>query len=282
VPELPEVETVRKGLSQLVVGKTIIKVEVYWPRIIESPGVTAFCQELQDQTIEKIHRRGKYLIFQLSDYEMISHLRMEGKYEFFAEKNEVRRDKHTHVIFYLTDGSQLHYNDVRKFGRLTLLAKGSSQLYKGIAQLGPEPVHESFHLADFQKRLKQSTMLIKPLLLNQKVVAGLGNIYTDEVLWLAQIHPQQPASTLTKKETDRLYQAIIEVLAKAVTAGGTTVRSYKNALGSAGHFQVELNVYGKTGQPCPRCQSPIEKIKVAQRGTHFCPHCQKLRRRKLK
>lgn len=280
MPELPEVETVRKGLVRLVQDKTIAEVVVRWPRIIEFPTVDEFCQELVGQRIETITRRGKFLLFKLTDFDLISHLRMEGKYEYFSEKNNPQPDKHTHVIFKFSDGSQLHYNDVRKFGRMTLVAKGQGMLYKGIQKLGPEPIIEEFLLGDFVEKLQSSSSLIKPLLLNQKVVAGLGNIYTDEALWLAKIHPQQPARTLNKTEIKRLHQAIIEVLAKAVKVGGTTIRTYKNALGEAGSFQMELNVYAKTAEPCPRCKSPIVKIKVAQRGTHFCPHCQKLKRRK--
>ncbi|MDN6266811.1 MAG: DNA-formamidopyrimidine glycosylase [Tetragenococcus koreensis] len=280
MPELPEVETVRKGLVRLVQDKTIAEVVVRWPRIIEFPTVDEFCQELVGQRIETITRRGKFLLFKLTDFDLISHLRMEGKYEYFSEKNNPQPDKHTHVIFKFSDGSQLHYNDVRKFGRMTLVAKGQGMLYKGIQKLGPEPIIEEFLLGDFVEKLQCSSSLIKPLLLNQKVVAGLGNIYTDEALWLAKIHPQQPARTLNKTEIKRLHQAIIEVLTKAVKVGGTTIRTYKNALGEAGSFQMELNVYAKTSEPCPRCKTPIVKIKVAQRGTHFCPHCQKLKRRK--
>jgi formamidopyrimidine-DNA glycosylase len=130
-------------------------------------------------------------------------------------------------------------------------------------------------LETFQEKLKRSAKAIKPLLLDQKLVTGLGNIYVDEALWEAQIHPETPANALNESETTRLYQAIIDVLARAVEAGGTTIRSYANALGEAGTFQVSLNAYGQTDLPCPRCQTPIVKTKVAQRGTHYCPTCQK-------
>lgn len=276
MPELPEVETVRKGLISLVKGKTIAKVDVYWPRIIEMPEVETFQQQIIGETIEDVERRGKYLIFQLSHYEMVSHLRMEGKYEFFSEAKPL--DKHSHVRFIFTDGSELVYHDVRKFGRIALLKKGTAKHYKGLTQLGPEPTDEDFPLADFKDQLKKSATMIKPLLLNQKVVAGLGNIYVDEVLWLAKIHPEQPANSLSPQAVKKLREAIIEVIAKAKEAGGTTIRTYLNALGEAGHFQQELHVYGQTGKPCPRCGTAIIKIKVAQRGTHLCPHCQKLKK----
>ncbi|MHC5248025.1 DNA-formamidopyrimidine glycosylase [Enterococcus sp. LJL90] len=275
MPELPEVETVRKGLVQLVKDKTIQRVEIFWPRIIENPEVPIFAAELANETIHDVQRRGKFLIFKLDHWDLISHLRMEGKYEFSPA--EAPLTKHTHVVFHFTDGSQLHYHDVRKFGRMTLVAKDQSNTYKGIMQLGPEPLPDLFTLADFTTGLKKSSKAIKPLLLDQKLVTGLGNIYVDEALWEAQIHPEQPANTLKKKEIEILRLAIIDVLGRAVAAGGTTIRSYLNALGEAGKFQLSLNVYGQTGQPCPRCQTPIVKIKVAQRGTHFCPHCQVLK-----
>lgn len=323
MPELPEVETVRKGLEQLVVGKTIAKVEVLWPKIIEMPEVPLFRKLLEGQTIHAIDRRGKFLIFKMTDHDLISHLRMEGKYEFFppyesnktaielgdtsllvtdsddrvrlseelAEKENQERarqervgsapvTKHTHVIFLFTDGSQLQYRDVRKFGRMALVVKDGAPQYKGIRQLGPEPLAETFTLESFKTGLLRSKKAIKPLLLDQRLVTGLGNIYVDEALWQAKIHPEQPADTLNDKEIIRLRTAIIDVLARAVAAGGTTIRTYLNALGEAGKFQLSLNVYGQTGKPCPRCKTPIIKTKVAQRGTHLCPNCQKLQVRK--
>lgn len=276
MPELPEVETVRKGLVSLVKNKTIAKVDVYWPRIIEFPEIDIFQQQLIGETIETVDRRGKYLIFEFTHYEMVSHLRMEGKYEFFDQPTAL--DKHSHVRFIFTDGSELIYHDVRKFGRMALLKKGTAKEYKGLTQLGPEPTDADFDLADFKVKLKKASTMIKPLLLNQKIVAGLGNIYVDEVLWLAKIHPEQPANTLSSQSVRQLREAIIEVIGKAKEAGGTTIRTYLNALGEAGHFQQELNVYGQTGEPCSRCGTLIIKIKVAQRGTHLCPHCQKLKK----
>ena len=274
MPELPEVETVRKGLEQLVVGQKIRSVDVFWPRIIESPEVSVFQKSLEEQEILAIERRGKFLILKLTECDLVSHLRMEGKYEYFPATETAIQDKHTHVVFHMIDGSELQYRDVRKFGRMALVPKNQSSEYKGIKQLGPEPLTPDFQLLPFQEELQKKTMAIKPLLLNQKIVVGLGNIYVDEALWFAKIHPERPANTLTKEEIALLYEGIISVLGKAVEAGGTTIRSYANALGEAGTFQVALKVYGQTGEPCPNCQTPIEKIKVAQRGTHFCPTCQ--------
>lgn len=278
MPELPEVETVRKGLERLVLGKTIDTVTVLWPRIIELPEVPLFQAFLSGQEIIGVQRRGKFLILKLTDFDLVSHLRMEGKYEYFPSAQMPIQDKHTHVIFQMQDGSQLQYRDVRKFGRMALVPKNQSSEYKGIKQLGPEPLSHDFDKIAFQEALKKKTMAIKPLLLNQKIVVGLGNIYVDEALWLASIHPERLASSLTERETSLLYESIIAVLGQAVEAGGTTIRTYANALGEAGTFQVSLQVYGQTGQPCARCKTPIQKIKVAQRGTHFCPTCQKIKR----
>ncbi|WP_314208830.1 DNA-formamidopyrimidine glycosylase [Vagococcus salmoninarum] len=278
MPELPEVEAVRTGLEQLVLGKEIAAVHVMWPRIIESPEVETFQQQLVGEKIEGFERRGKFLIFKFTHYDMVSHLRMEGKYEFHQQDDEVM--KHSHVLFDFTDGSQLRYLDVRKFGRMTLLPKGLASEYKGILKLGPEPKAEEFLLKPFAAGLKKSSKAIKPLLLEQKLVTGLGNIYVDEALHAAQLHPEQPADSLKPAEVKQLHGDIIGVLGRAVEAGGTTIRTYKNALGEAGKFQISLKVYGQTGIPCDNCGTPIVKTKVAQRGTHFCPKCQTLKFRK--
>lgn len=272
MPELPEVEAVRTGLEQLVVNKTIESVSVMWPKIIETTDIEKFKLALIGESIEAILRRGKFLIIRLTHFDLISHLRMEGKYEFHQADDPLM--KHTHVVFHFNDGTELRYLDVRKFGRMALIDKHQAEEYRGIKKLGPEPVLPDFNLTVFEEQLGRRVKAIKPLLLDQHLVTGLGNIYVDEALYQARIHPEQPANTLTKDEIEVLHGAIIEVLARAVAAGGTTIRTYKNALGEAGKFQVALKVYGQTGQACDRCQTPIKKIKVAQRGTHFCPKCQ--------
>lgn len=280
MPELPEVETVRKGLENLVLGKKINEVKVYWPRIIESPNVDVFKINLIGETLEKVERRGKYLIFKWTHFDMVSHLRMEGKFEFHSSDDPLM--KHSHVIFKFDDETELCYLDVRKFGRFVLLPKNTAENYKGIKKLGPEPIPADFLFEPFFEQLKKKKKAIKPLLLDQLLVTGLGNIYVDEALFRAQIHPEQEADTLTKQEVKRLHQEIINVLGEAVEAGGTTIRTYKNALGDAGTFQISLSVYGQHGESCPRCGSEILKKKVAQRGTHYCPQCQIHRKRKDK
>lgn len=275
MPELPEVESVRIGLSQLVTDAKIQSISVNWDRIIH-PSVSP--QEFQDllvgQTFRSFSRRGKYLILGLDDYAILSHLRMEGKYEVHPQTDPWT--KHTHVVFHLEDGRDLRYLDVRKFGRMTLIPlKEVDQVVAGLG-LGPEPFEETFDLEDFKQALTKRTTPIKPLLLGQKVVAGVGNIYADEILFQAQIHPARLTNSLSEPEVTALHAAILDVMDKAVQAGGSTIRTYQNALGEAGKFQQSLKVYGQTGKPCPRCGHDIVKIQFAQRGTHFCPHCQRL------
>lgn len=275
MPELPEVETVRKGLEKLVLGASIKSVDVYWDRIISGPIESSeFKQLLAGEKIIGFDRRGKYIIFHFKQWTMVSHLRMEGKYE--VEDSSEPLKKHTHVVFHLADGRDLRYLDVRKFGRMTLVPLGEEFSMTGIRLLGPEPTNETFDETTFYNTLQTKKRAIKPLLLDQTIVAGLGNIYVDEALFLANIHPLRIANSLKKYEVSKLHKAIIKVLGDAVEAGGTTIRSYQNALGEAGTFQVNLSVYGKKGIPCIHCGTPIEKIKVAQRGTHFCPKCQRL------
>ena len=277
MPELPEVESVVQGLKQMILGEKIETVEVRWPRIIESPAVEDFKSRLAGQVIEEIKRRGKFILFYLTDDVLISHLRMEGKYQVVDPKNEVEDPfdtKHTHVIFHLASGDELRYLDVRKFGRMSLVTKGLEFQHKSLAKLGPEPVAEEFKLNEMQEFLTRRTKAIKGVLLDQHIVVGIGNIYADEILYEAKIHPNRPANSLTAAEEAVLYEAIISILAKAVRKGGTTIRSYENAFGENGNYQDYLKVYGKTGTACPRCGTAIEKIKVAGRGTHFCPTCQ--------
>lgn len=272
MPELPEVETVRKGLEHLVKNKKIQSVECFWGKIIEFPDVDQFKLDLVGEVIGNVERRGKYLIFKLTHFDMISHLRMEGKFEFHKSSDAIL--KHTHVIFKFEDETELRYLDVRKFGRFVLVPKNTAANYKGLKKLGPEPIEEEFDLEIFTEQLKKRKKAIKPLLLDQILVTGLGNIYVDEALFRSGIHPEQEANSLTKSEIKVLRKEIIAVLGEAVEAGGTTIRTYQNALGDAGSFQVSLNVYGQQGTACPKCGSEILKKKVAQRGTHYCPQCQ--------
>lgn len=274
MPELPEVETVRRGLQKLVLGQKIARVEVLYPKMIVGDA-DDFKAKLTEQTLEKIERRGKYLLFRFTNgLTVVSHLRMEGK--FYVKEATDPVDKHTHVIFDLADGRQLRYNDVRKFGRMQLVQTGSEEKLPGLAKLGPEPVAETFKVADFYQKLQKKKKNIKTALLDQTLVTGLGNIYVDEVLWQSKIHPETSCQKLTLVQATILHDNIITELAKAIKAGGTTIRSYTDAFQKTGAFQFELDVYGRTDEPCKRCGTKIQKIVVGQRGTHFCPHCQQV------
>lgn len=274
MPELPEVETIRKTLIPLVSDKTIEKVEVYWPKIVKVPDdVEKFKLLLQGQTIQNIGRRGKFLLFYFNDVVLVSHLRMEGKYRVVPshEPNE----KHTHVIFKFTNGEDLRYNDVRKFGTMHVFPIGQEFENEPLKKLGPEPFDEFFSRDYLYEKLGKTERPIKAVLLDQTVVTGLGNIYVDETLFRAQIHPSKKASQLTKAEVERIHDESILTLSDAVKQGGTTIRSYVNGQGEMGMFQQELFVYGQENKDCKRCGNLILKTKVAGRGTHICPDCQK-------
>ncbi|KPH72177.1 MULTISPECIES: DNA-formamidopyrimidine glycosylase [Bacillaceae] len=274
MPELPEVETIRKTLIPLVSNKTIDKVEVYWPKMVKVPDdVERFKLLLQGQTIQRMGRRGKFLLFYLNDVVLISHLRMEGKYRVVSSAEPI--EKHTHVIFTFTNGEDLRYNDVRKFGTMHVYPIGQEFESEPLKKLGPEPFDEGFTLDYLYQKLKRTERPIKAVLLDQTVVTGLGNIYVDETLFRAKIHPSKKASHLTKKEVERIRDESIHTLADAVKQGGTTIRSYVNGQGEMGMFQQELFVYGQENKECKRCGNLILKTKVAGRGTHICPNCQK-------
>lgn len=274
MPELPEVETVRRTLAGLVIGKTIESVEIRWTNIIKRPAEPEeFARLLIGETIQSIDRRGKFLVFHLDHFVMVSHLRMEGKYGL--HKSDEPTDKHVHVIFRFTDGTELRYRDVRKFGTMHLFAPGEEQTELPLRQLGPEPFSGEFTIRYLRERLKKTSRSVKTALLDQRTVVGLGNIYVDEALFRADIHPETAANKLTKKQTALLHDEIVKTLKEAVEAGGSTVRSYINSQGEIGMFQLKLYVYGRKDEPCKKCGSAIEKTVVGGRGTHFCTKCQK-------
>ncbi|MBM7701244.1 DNA-formamidopyrimidine glycosylase [Metabacillus iocasae] len=273
MPELPEVETVRRTLIELVKGKQIQHVKVYWPKMIKQPDdVHQFADALKGQTIQDVSRRGKFLKFILDDYVLVSHLRMEGKYGLYDKVEEY--DKHTHVFFEFADGTELRYRDVRKFGTMHLFKKGEEELHAPLVSLGPEPFSNDFTPELLESKLRKTNRKIKPVLLDQNIVVGLGNIYVDEALFRAGIHPERIAATLTKEEIERVHKEVVATLQEAVEQGGSTVRSYVNTQGQIGMFQLRLFVYGKKGEACKRCGTLIEKSVVGGRGTHTCPSCQ--------
>lgn len=267
MPELPEVETVRRTLLLAIQYETIQDVfAIYEPIVVGDFQI--FRTKLIGQQIINIDRKGKYLIFVLTNDIMIIHLRMEGK--FYLKANEPL-EKHEHVIFQLSN-KQLRYHDVRKFGKISIHDKARYLTEKPLNQLAEEP----WNLNDksFYETIKRKNSPIKSILLDQTVIAGLGNIYVDETLFLSRIHPTRKGIHISKKEADSLLQSASQVLTKAVELGGTTIRSYQSSLGVSGKFQNELQVHTKKDEPCPHCQKLIVKIRVGGRGTYVCTNCQ--------
>lgn len=272
MPEMPEVETVRRTLYDKVVGRRVQQVEIITPRQIYYPDVDTFRSELEGAQFTEIGRRGKYLLFQLGSLTLVAHLRMSG--HLYVAAPDTPRDKHLHVVFHLDDGQELRYDDQRKFGGFHLLGPHGEGMPPGLATLGPEPLSPDFTAAYLLQQLRRHRTPVKAALLNQSLVAGLGNIYVDESLFCARIHPARLAADLTEGEVRRLHRCIRKVLQEAVERRGTTFSLYYDGEGKAGDMYDHLQVFDRTGEPCPRCGTPIIKVAVAQRGTHICPRCQ--------
>ncbi len=273
MPELPEVETVRQTLDHLLKGKKISEVNVRYPNIVKQPESSEeFRIRLSGQTFQEVNRRGKFLVFSLTKDVLVSHLRMEGKYRVLSADEPL--DKHTHVIFSLEGGEELRYNDVRKFGTMHLFSKGEAERSAPLNNLGPEPFDEAFTVEYLIANCHKTSRTIKQVLLDQRVIAGLGNIYADEVLYSAKIHPLVKADDLAAYQIEKLRTSIIEILTKAIELGGSTIRTYINSQGNIGQFQNLLKVYGHKETPCEDCGTEIIKIQSHGRGTHYCPTCQ--------
>ncbi len=269
MPELPEVETVRRTLEHLILNKEIVDVHFLYPPIIDGD-INTFKENVIHQKITAIERLGKYLIFKLEKSAFISHLRMEGKYLICQKEDHISR--HDHIIFELDDGHELRYHDVRKFGRMKIVDYYTYQKQLPLCQLGPEPFN-----ADFQQvyqQLKKRHIPIKTVLLDQSVLAGIGNIYANEICYQMHLHPETPANRLTKKRVQELLKVASDILNSAIEQGGTTIHSFSSN-GIDGLFQVQLKVHMQ--HTCPLGHD-IKKIMVHGRGTYYCPVCQKARR----
>ena len=265
MPELPEVETVKNGLKAKVLNKKITNCNVLYDGIIAYPDKETFVKNIANQTINDIKRRGKFLMFDLDDYYLISHLRMEGKY-FIKEPTE-NLNKHDHVIFTLNDNEELRYNDTRKFGKMHLVKKDELNITP-IANLGLEPWDELLTSKYLKDKLNKNKA-IKTLLLDQSIITGIGNIYADEILFLSKINPEKKGNKLTNKNREDIINNTKLVLEKAIQAGGTTIHSYTSVDGITGLFQQKLLVHMKKSEPCPNCQTEILKIVVNGRGTYY-------------
>jgi formamidopyrimidine-DNA glycosylase len=270
MPELPEVETIARILRQgapnqpSILGRCILSAELFWQRTLAEPSPDEFTRLIEGQLIHTIYRRGKFLVFQLSHDWLLLHLRMSG--DLLVKPTGTPPENHDRLILSLEGGIQLVFNDARKFGRVWLVKEIDSVL----RNLGPEPLDEKLSAEEFYQRLHANRRQLKPLLLDQTFLAGLGNIYVDEALNLACLHPLLTSNLLTPKQAGQLLDAIRIVLKDGIMRNGASI----DWVYRGGNFQNYFRVYQRTGQPCPECGTPIARIRVGQRGTHFCPHCQ--------
>jgi formamidopyrimidine-DNA glycosylase len=270
VPELPEVETIARGLAHTVAGKTIESVQIHLPKMALAPPGVRFAAALRGERIESVGRRAKYVVMELgSGRKLVTSLRMTGR--LVVQRKGETDYPGTHVVLHYTDGTRLSFADVRTFGRMRLVEPGEPW----DAALGVEPLSPAFTPEGFAGMLSGRTTPIKTALLDQHRIAGIGNIYACEALWEAGIRPGKPAKALTKPAIHRLYHAIRDVLARATEMRGTSVDDYVDAEGLRGGFQNALSVYGKLGEPCPKCGRPIVRTVLAQRGTWWCRNCQR-------
>lgn len=273
MPEKPEVITVAKKLESKLVNKKILNAEIFYDNVIEYPSVNEFKENIKNQQIHEITTRGKWIVFILDNYNLLVHLRMEGK--FFFRTKEVEKNKHEHVFFNLDDNTQLRFADVRKFGKMMLIEKDKLYSMKPYTELGLEPWDKNLTSDYLKEKYKNKTLPIKSVILDQSIITGIGNIYADEILFLSKINPYTKAKDLTDKNRKDIIKYTIEVLDAAIKKGGTTIRSYTSEEGVTGLFQNDLFVHQRANEKCRICKVDIKKVKIGGRGTYFCPNCQK-------
>jgi formamidopyrimidine-DNA glycosylase len=275
VPELPEVETIRARLAARLTGRRFERVEISDPRLTRPDPPEAVAAQLEGERVRAVGRRGKYLVVEFeSGRHLLIHLRMTGNVQHPAPGGA--DDPYRRAVVRLDDGSDVAYRDVRRFGTWELLEPGELDGYFAARRLGEEPLERGFTIATLTRALAGRRAPVKAALLDQRAAAGIGNIYADEALWRARIHPLRPAGSLTPAETARLRKAIRAALEMGIARQGATLRDYRGPDGARGRMQDEFRVYGRGGRPCNRCGTPIEKIRAGGRGTWFCPNCQRL------
>jgi formamidopyrimidine-DNA glycosylase len=279
MPELPEVETIRAHLAPRLVGRRIERVEIADPRLTRPEAPEAVATALEGEEIRAVGRRGKYLVVEFaSGRHLLIHLRMTGNVEHPAQGG-FDADPHRRAVVRLDDGSDVAYRDVRRFGTWELLEPGDLDAYFAARRLGREPLERVFTTRALAQAFAGRRAPVKAALLDQRAAAGIGNIYADEALWRARIHPLQPAGSLNREELAALRNGIREALKMGIVRQGATLRDYRDPDGTRGRMQEEFRVYGRAGEPCFRCGTPIEKIRAGGRGTWFCPSCQRSDRR---
>ena len=275
MPELPEVETVRRRLVPVLEGATIERAEIVDPRLTRPFDPAIVADRLVGETVATVDRRGKYLLWRLaSGRTLVVHLRMTGSFRH-APTGDLPADTHRRATVLLDTGAEVAYRDVRRFGTWELLDEGHLRPYLA-TRLGPEPLAPSFSSQRLARIAEGRRSPVKAFLLDQRRVAGIGNIYADEALWRARIHPLRPTGELDRDEVARLHRAVRAALRRGVELQGSTLRDYVTPDGDGGGMQNEFHVYGRLGEPCDRCGRPIERIVVGGRGTWFCPRCQRL------
>lgn len=274
MPELPEVETVRKILENKIINRTIVDIKIFRNKIIKELEINLFRQKVINQKIIGLKRKGKYLIFEFENQFLISHLRMEGKY-YYGFNQELNWD-HILLVFELDNGYQLAYHDTRRFGTFHLQNKGEAYDINPLKRVGPEPFDSLVTPQYLKNKWKNKKQVIKTALLDQTVMSGLGNIYVDEVLFASKVHPLKAAKNLELNDLKNIISNSQNILAKSIQMGGSTIASYTSSLGVIGQYQNELLVHTKVGLNCSICSTKIIKIKVNGRGTYFCNGCQRL------
>jgi formamidopyrimidine-DNA glycosylase len=269
MPELPEVETIRSELAPRLTGRALVRVEIFDPRLTRPIDLFEVAEELEGDRVVDVQRRGKYLVLRLeSGLALLVHLRMTGGFGF-------EPTSHERAVLEFDDGTRLAYRDVRRFGTWLVLEDAALDPYLA-GKNGPEPLGPRFTAKWLAERLAVRRAPLKAVLLDQRVVAGLGNIYADEALWRARVNPLRPAASLSREEVSGVHRAIRAALRTGIERKGSTLRAYARPDGSAGSMQEEFRVYGRDGEPCLRCRTPIAKVRVGGRGTWFCPRCQPL------
>ena len=274
MPELPEVETVVRILRPQILNKKITDVRIFWNNTIKNITIAQLKKNIINKTIKSLDRIGKNIIFDLGSDVLISHLRMEGKY-FVNKKNDKGDWKHILVVFELNKNEELRYHDTRRFGTMHLISKDEYLNVPPISKVGYEPFHPNMTPKYLYSKIKLKRIAIKTILLNQSIIAGLGNIYVNEVLFKSKIHPETPGFKITLKHCKLIIDYSIETLNEAIKDGGTTIHSFQASDGIDGKFTNKLMVHGRKGMPCYKCSNLILKIKVNQRGTYYCSNCQK-------
>jgi formamidopyrimidine-DNA glycosylase len=274
VPELPEVETIAADLRPHLVGRTITRVELRFPTIVRHPEPELFVDGVAGTRIESVRRRGKYILIRLGNQLLlVVHLGMTGQLRIVDEVAAL--EKHTHAVFVLDDGRQLRYRDPRRFGRLLLGTEDELLASKKMPRLGPEPLDPEFAADELYRRLRKRRAPVKAVLLDQKAIAGVGNIYADESLHRAGVRPTRLANRVTKKAARRLHESLRDSLQAAIVNRGSSVDTYRDAWGEVGGQQEKLLVYGRAGEPCLTCGRPLSSVRIAGRTTVYCKHCQR-------